>query len=149
MGGEPWMYFVPYQEDVGKALQELRQREFTAGRYYPAVMFLSDHLPIGTDSESPGAQHSSIWEARTAAAETGTQSILDMESVSRAPGFFRVCPMDDEALEGCFGTTRPTHEMIANSLSYFDDIQRGQGVYTIVYKDGDPSEIMFAGYSFD
>ena len=149
MGGEPWMYFVAYQQDIGLALQELRQREFAAGRYYPAVDFLSEKLPIDPCSPSPGAQHSSIWEARTAAAETGTQSILDMEFVSKKPAFFRVCAMDDEALEACFGTTRPTREIANDNWNFFEDIDRGQGVYALIYNDGEPSEIMFAGYSLD
>jgi hypothetical protein len=33
MGGDPYWYAVPYQQDTDKALQELRQREFDAGRY--------------------------------------------------------------------------------------------------------------------
>jgi hypothetical protein len=149
MGAEPWMYFVPYQTDINKALQELRAREFTAGRYFPAMMGLFLHIPIEPGSPSPGAQHASIEEAMAAADATGTQSILDMFSVSKEPQYFAVSPMDEEALDAVFRTTQPTHEMAAGNFELFDDIERGHGVYAVIYKDGKPDEILFAGYSFD
>ena len=31
----------------------------------------------------------------------------------------------------------------------FEALERGQGVYIVVHKDDQPSEIFFAGYSFD
>ena len=37
MGGHPYWYFVPYQENIQEALNALRQREFQAGRYNPAT----------------------------------------------------------------------------------------------------------------
>jgi hypothetical protein len=32
---------------------------------------------------------------------------------------------------------------------FFEDIRRGQCVYVIVYANGEPSELFFAGYSYD
>jgi len=37
MGADFYGYYVPYQEDRNKALQELRLREFEAGRYRAAL----------------------------------------------------------------------------------------------------------------
>ena len=37
MGGHPYYYVVPYQQDVERALAVLRENEFRAGRYYPAM----------------------------------------------------------------------------------------------------------------
>jgi hypothetical protein len=37
MGTEPYWYFVEYQSDIDGALQELRKREFEAGRYNPVM----------------------------------------------------------------------------------------------------------------
>ena len=37
MGGHPWFYFVAYQSDINIALQNLRRREFEAGRYNPVM----------------------------------------------------------------------------------------------------------------
>jgi hypothetical protein len=74
MGGHPCYYFVPYEEDIGAALQKLRKREFEAGRYNPAIPFLD--FPIGPASPAPGKQHSSIQQALDASDADGTRSIL-------------------------------------------------------------------------
>jgi hypothetical protein len=34
MGASGWSYFVPYQPDINKALQELRQKVFQEGDYF-------------------------------------------------------------------------------------------------------------------
>ena len=56
------------------------------------------------------------------------------------------------ASEGCFkffGTTKPTAEELEDSDELFDQIERGQGIYVIVYENDEPSQIFFAGYSYD
>lgn len=147
MGAHPYFYFVPYQEDINAALQELRQREFEAGRYNPVIPFLE--FPLGPDAPEPGAEHSSIEEAFEDADADGTRSILDLDHVSENPDFCAVSPLPPEELERLFGTTKPTHAMIEESDDLFEGIERGQGIYIIVHKDGKPDEIFFAGYSFD
>ena len=37
VGAHPYFYFTPYQKDIHAALQALREREFKAGRYDPAM----------------------------------------------------------------------------------------------------------------
>jgi len=147
MGAEPYYYFVKYDADIDAALQELREREFEAGRYNPVIRHLE--FPIGPDSPSPGAQHSSIQEALEASDAEGTRSILDLDHVSEEPDFCAVAPLPSEELERLFGTDRPTHEMIEQNGELFESMDRGQGVYIIAYKDGRPDEIFFGGYSFD
>ena len=44
---------------------------------------------------------------------------------------------------------QPTRAMIEEQFDLWEDIERGQGVYVIAYKDGKPSEIFFGGYSYD
>src|ERR1700727_2101680 len=70
MGGHSYYYFIEYQPDIEAALQDLRQREFEAGRYNPAQPF--PRFPIRADSPAPGAKHESIYEAIEDAAEDGT-----------------------------------------------------------------------------
>lgn len=148
MGGHPWFYFVEYEPDVDAALRKLRQREFEAGRYNPAVDF--PDFPLTADSPAPGARHGSIEEAIEDADADGTRSILDMERVSDEADFNAVAPMPRETLLELFGTDRPTHELIDESDELFELMdERGQGVYVIVYEGERPSEIFFAGYSFD
>jgi hypothetical protein len=147
MGGEPWFYFVPYQADINRALQALRRREFEAGRYNPVIPL--PEFPVEANAPAPGAQHASIEEAIEAADADGTRSILDMERVSADPDYGAITPLSEEDLVDLFGTATPTREMIESNEDLFEAIDRGQGVYIVAYRDGKPSEIFFAGYSFD
>jgi hypothetical protein len=147
VGGHPWFYFVEYEPDINAALQKLRQREFEAGRYNPAVDF--PDFPVNEQSPAPGAQHDSIDDAIEDADADGTRSILDMERVSDEPDFNAVAPVPRQILQDLFGTDRPTREMVEGSEELFDALERGQGVYVVVYEGESPSEIFFAGYSFD
>jgi hypothetical protein len=144
MGGHAWFYFVPYQPEIDKALHALRRREFEAGRYNPAVRF-----PMGPNVASPGAQHASIEKALEASDADGTRSILDMERIGQSPDYGVVVPLPLEQLLELYDTQHPTREMIEQNMEFLEDIERGQGVYIIVYKDGNPSEIFFAGFSYD
>jgi hypothetical protein len=147
MGGHPWFYFVPYQSDINSALQALRRREFQAGRYNPVMRM--PEFPVEASAAEPGAGHASIEAAMEAADADGTRSILDMERVSDDPDYGSVAPLSDEDLIDLFGTSKPTREMIESNDDLFEAIERGQGVYIVAYRDEKPSEIFFAGYSFD
>ena len=147
MGGHPWFYFVEYEPDIESALRKLRQREFDAGRYNPAVDF--PDFPVTAESPAPGAQHDSIEDAIEDADADGTRSILDMERVSEEADFNAVSPLPRETLIELFGTDKPTREMIDGSDELYDLLERGQGVYVVVHEGNSPSEIFFAGYSFD
>jgi hypothetical protein len=147
VGGHPWFYFVGYEPDIDAALQKLRRREFDAGRYNPAVDF--PDFPVTDESPTPGAQHDTIEEAQEDADADGTRSILDMERVADAADFGTVAPLARETLLELFGTTEPTREIVEGSDELYGVLERGQGVYIIVYEGGRPSEIFFAGYSYD
>jgi hypothetical protein len=147
MGGHPWFYFVNYEPDINSALQRLREREFQAGRYNPVIDF--PEFPVTADSPAPGPEHESIEDAFEESDADGTRSILDMMTVSDTPDFCAVTPLPEEDLLDLFGTNKPTHEMIEESDELYDKLERGQGVYIVVYRDNQPSEIFFAGYSFD
>jgi hypothetical protein len=146
MGASPWFYFVPYTPDPTTALNALREREFQAGRYNPAEDF--PQFPVVL-SHKPGCQHDSIDEAQEDADADGTRSILDISHIGNAPDYGVVVPMSDDDLMAAFGTTHPTHEQIEENDKFLEDIERGQGILITVYKDGVPSELYFAGYSYD
>ena len=148
MGAEPYWYFEKYDGDVDAALQALRQREFKAGRYNPVIAFTSELFPVGPNSPAPGAQHASIEEAMEDADADGTRSILDLDHVADEPEFCAVTPIPDGMLNELYGTSQPTRAMVED-LEFLEDVERGHGVYIILYKDGKPDEICFAGYSFD
>jgi hypothetical protein len=106
-------------------------------------------FPINLAAESPGAQHLSIHHARDAADMDGTRSILDIEGMGDAVEIGVAAPLDDEALEELYETTQPTRQMIESNMDFFEQIDRGQAIYIVVYKNGNPDQLFFAGYSFD
>src|SRR4051812_21395612 len=133
MGAEPYWYFEKYDGNVDAVLQSLRQREFAAGRYNPVIASMWQLFPIGPHSPAPGAQHSSIEEAMNDADADGTRSILDLSEVAEEPGFCAVAPLTDDVLERIFGTTQPTRAAVEANMDFLEDVERGQGVYIILY----------------
>jgi hypothetical protein len=147
MGAEPYWYVVKYNPDLEAALQELRQREFRAGRYNPVMPFLT--FPITANSPAPGCQHSSIDEAMEESDADGTRSILDISRVAEEPDFCTATPLSEERIRDLYGTTQPTRELVEQNMDFLEEVDRGHAVYIVLYKDGRPNELMFAGYSFD
>lgn len=147
MGAHPYYYFVEYQPDIEAALQDLRQCEFEAGRYNPAQPF--PRFPIRPDSPAPGAKHGSIYEAIEEAAEDGTRSILDIETVSDWPDFGVASPFSEDDLERFFGTNQPTKELVSRRLDFLASVKRGHCVYITLFESGKPTGLFFGGYSFD
>ncbi len=147
MGAHAYWYVVKYRPDIDAALEELREREFRAGRYNPVIPF--PNFPIGPNSPEPGAGHATMTEASMAAGASGTRSIIDLDHVSDQPDYGAVAPLGDGALQALYGTTRPTREMVRANRDLWDALDRGQGIYIVLYKDDAPDEIYFAGYSFD
>jgi hypothetical protein len=169
MGANPYFYFTPYQTNIQAALQALREKEFAAGRYDPAMRMADPPsymfqfaFPPDESSPGPGARHASIEEAIDAAMESGTRSILDIMTITDEPGFCAACPLPSDDLIGLFGTTEPSRDLVNNVLIrgkrlfghnpselFWERIDRGQGRYIIVYDSAGPREIFFAGFSWD
>ena len=149
MGGHFYWYVVDYQADISRALHELREREFRAGRYYP-VFYDPEQFLTASPPPSPGPKHRSIAEALRAAEETGTRSILDLDHVAPSPAYCAVSPLDDGILLDLYGTSEPTRQMVEPDFAFYEFMEeRGQGVYFLLYEAGKPRHILFAGYSFD
>jgi hypothetical protein len=153
MGAEPYWYIVPYESDIEVALQKLRQREFRAGRYNPVTPF--PEFPVDLTAEPAPAQHGSIEEVLEDADEDGTRSILDIQHAAPAPfdgsqtQFFTAFPLVEADLVDLFGTTRPTREIAEKNDEMWELLERGSAIYVILFDKDEPSEILFAGYSFD
>lgn len=147
MGAKGYFYFTNYQRNILDALQELREREFMAGRYSPAADDLE--FPIVPESPAPGAAHESIEDALNDSGEEGTCSILDLHTIADKPDLYTAGRLSDERLSALYGTTQPTREMVERNMDFFRDIDRGEGLYIVIYKDGVPDGLFFAGYSFD
>jgi hypothetical protein len=170
MGAHPYFYFVPYQSDIQRALDLLREREFQAGHYHPAMRAANPprymfemKFPPDSSWPSPGPKHGSIREAVDSAMEEGTGSILDLNRVTSQPDFGAVSPIPDGDLIKLFGTTKPTRELLETLLFpkrredyradlmelFWDRIRRGEGRYVILSAASEPSELFLVGYSWD
>ena len=147
MGAEPYWYAVKYRPEVDAALDELREREFRAGRYNPVMPFID--FPITPASAAPGAQHPTIEEALADSDADGTRSILDISGIADEPDFGVACPLSPEVLQDLYGTTQPSLAAVEANMAFLEDVERGHAVYIVCYTGGAPTELFFAGYSFD
>lgn len=148
MGAHPYWYFVSHRNDLQGVLDELRAREFAAGRYHPVISFIEFSEP-DFSRQNPGAKHASIDEAMQAADADGTRSILDIGALGDQPDYGVAAPLPKERLVELFGTARPSRADVEKNHAFFEDIDCGHCVYVIVYEGGKPSEVFFAGYSYD
>ncbi len=148
MAAYSYVYEVDYEPDINHALQALRQREFEAGRYNPAMPF--PQSPFSALFPGSGQRYSSISAALAASDTDGTRSILDIDCVADEPDFSVAAPLTDEELEGLMGTTRPSplDARIALDEILFS-LERGHCVYVVCYEEEQPTRILFAGMSYD
>jgi hypothetical protein len=112
--------------------------------------------------EEYGSLQAAIEAVLEECASDGTQSILDMEVISNEPEISSVCPLSEPELQEIFQTSKPTRLMIEAILLnefeiedwepweiFWESIGRGEGRYIVAYEGESPTEIFFAGYSFD
>src|SRR6266699_2103765 len=143
MGSSGWSYFTPYQEVIAQALQELHQRVFEAFAHVLERKHISAELP-------PVPQ--TIDEVLERNGLDGTHSILDIDHIASQPEDGAAIELPEELLIQYIGTDRPTKAMVETAQTKFDlcgYLERGRGIYIIIYQDGVPSEIFFSGHSGD
>ncbi len=91
-----------------------------------------------------------IQELISLRADEGTHSIIDIERVAAAPGFGVASPLSAQEYRELLGTAKPTHEMVQQQADQLEMLrERGEGVYVLVYKEDQPDEIFFTGFSGD
>jgi hypothetical protein len=145
MGAHPWSCTVPYQADINAALAAARAQEFAAGRYSISD---PDHPPA------------TIEEAREEADADGTGSVLDMLGVIDVPhevedeqylgtDYGMVAPLSRERLLALYGTEKPGRSAVVDGHEIYEWLDRGIGSYVVIYDGETPTEIYFAGYSYD
>jgi hypothetical protein len=174
MGSHPYCYFTLYEADIAAALAALREQEFAAGRYDPALATadppayaFQQQFPPGEEFPAPGAQHGSIEEVMETMEESGTGSILDLMGIAPEPAFLHATALNEAEQHALFGTMQPTRTDVASLVpertptslmdqnrarrlnSFWESIGRGEGRYVVVYEGDTPAEIFFAGMSID
>lgn len=91
MGSSRWVYYVPYQENIEQALQDLRQQVFESGEYYQSWRL---HVQeenggridaYGQEIFSNPSSPQNIEEVIKKSEPEGTHSILDIGHVTDVP----------------------------------------------------------------
>jgi hypothetical protein len=103
--------------------------------------------------QQPKKKPKTINELLKLQADSGTHSILDIVSVSTKPKFRTVSPFPKSKLKDFFNTETPNHAEVeeafeSGALEEFVS-RRWQGFYIVIYHNGCPSELFFAGCSGD
>lgn len=178
MGASDWWYLVPYQENISQALQDLRNQVFAEGRYFSISnedFAIRQHdlrsqlelyeltntkrynellAAVKPLLELDATQPPKTIEELILRNETeGTHSILDVDRIDTEPDFGVITPLDKDSIVEVFGTDKPTRyeieEVLHEGWSVGNLCDRWEGIYVIVYRQGKPDEIFFAGYSGD
>ncbi len=133
MGAEFWINFVPYQANIGKALQELREQLFYQKKYRWADEFEGNSIDDLLEDIMEGG---------------GTASAIDMLKMADEPEMLACAPLSKLLIIDLYRTDEPTTAQVEQK-PFFDHIERGHGCYVVTYENGVPSQICFAGYSWD
>lgn len=153
MGASGWEYFVPYQEDLGRALDGLREDVFRSGDWLWTSRWDDD---LDAEAEVPRpvslAALDELWEEDEHLEEEGTHSILDIREGVLAPGedayLFTVQPISGAEAREVAGTAVLTRAHV-KALDRLAE-HRWIGRCAVLHDDrGEPAEIYFWGFSGD
>jgi hypothetical protein len=151
VGASEWWYVVPYQDDLGAALEALRRRVFADGDFVSPTDF---GLPEPETVDDLAYQE--IYEEFMGA--NGTHSIIDIaHGVPHPGGGFRgdgtIRPLTDEESRRVFGSARPSRaDFDEADRRLLQDLVTGgrwTGRAVVLWAGDNPDEIAFWGYSGD
>ncbi|WP_239516081.1 MULTISPECIES: hypothetical protein [unclassified Streptomyces] len=146
VGASGWEYYVPYQEDLGAALDALRRRVFETGDYY----WDPDAEDDGGKPRGRPSTLAELWEDERVQ-EEGTHSILDMHRMLRPgeePDYCTVQPVQPLEARRLARTDRPTRAHI-NALEPLAARSWFGRCAVLHDAGGRPEEIYFWGFSGD
>jgi hypothetical protein len=154
MGALGWEYVVPYQQDMGAALDALRREVFATGDFvrpssYGDVFDLPE--PGSVDDLAEQEQY---WEFM---GTSGTHSIIDVLSVVPAgfdgDDFGTIRPLSYAECAELYGLVQPgraDYESLAGTERLHGYVSGGwTGRAAVLWENGAPAEIVFWGYSGD
>jgi hypothetical protein len=163
MGASSWDYFVPYQQSIESALNELREQVFRSRKFFlrPQIEINPDNfadapeeireqVPLWIERERSFSQPTTIKALVDWNGEEGTHSIIDIERIASTPALGSASPFSTNQLIEIFGTDKPERSMIEQRKSEIAGMcKRWEAYYIVAYKNGKPDEIFFSGYSGD
>jgi hypothetical protein len=164
MGASAWRYIVAYQPDIQAALDALRQEEFVAWKQaHPRQRYKSiDALlrAVGADGTSSilDVSRISTTPLPTTKHNFSHYNFHDPQDMARFMAAMneyigKVFPLASEDYLAFFGTIQPTRRDIEQAASalhaLYQRIERGSGIYLILYQGDQPTELYFMGISGD
>ena len=163
MGASGWDYFVPYQQSIEHALAELREQVFRNGDFFLRPLWeidpnkfldapeeIREQIPARIEREKSFSQPSTLKALIDWNGEEGTHSIIDIERIAPTPALCAASPLSIEQLIEIFGTDKPERSMVEQRKREIGEMRnRWEASYIVVYKNGEPDEIFFSGYSGD
>jgi len=145
-----------YREEMGQAIDFLAEqyKDLPAAARVHTDLFLS---MARTAMRQPRIKRRArtIKELLRQCGESGTHSILDIDRISDVRGLSAIVPLSSEQVLDLFGTDQPTHDTVERWSQRIDPLgaeplyDRWEGIYVVVYKDGQPDEVYFEGCSGD
>ncbi|MFJ9055780.1 hypothetical protein [Streptomyces sp. NPDC102409] len=147
MGASEWDYYVPYQEDLDAALQQLRRRVFDAGDYF----WVNGGGWRPEEGREPRPRTLEELCQDELVRDAGTHSILDVFQVlgpDDTPDCNTVEPVSAEEARELLGTDKLTRAHVKD----FDVFPRSRwvGRCAVLHDEqGQPQEICFWGHSGD
>lgn len=150
MGASGWEYYVPYQADLGAALDALRQQVFDRQDYYWDPWDDDEGEGEGEEGEAWPSTFDQLWKDERVQ-EEGTHSILDMWRIVRPgedPDHGTVQPVQPAEAHRVAGTDRLTRAHVPDIEPLAD--RRWFGRCAVLHDaHGRPEEIYFWGFSGD
>jgi len=148
-------------------LELLDDSDFFTGSYEECKNYIIDSQlhPLLTPLERVGPQGLRQWlldtynatritrledlQALSCLSSGGTASVLDIDGISEELEAGKVTPLTFAELVALYGTDQPTHAMTEQNDDLYYDLGPGEAICFIIYRDGRPDEILFAGHSYD
>ena len=160
MGASGWLYFVPWQADVGRALRVLRRAVFERREYVDpdetargllaseGANRLSESVRLALRERAQRGAPRSIEELLVRAADAGTHSVLDVLEVADTSDLLVSAPLSHWQLTNVFGTAMPTRQQVETSHHDLMNVRPPWcGTHVTIYEDQEPVEICFSGFS--
>ena len=137
MSGTAWRYFVPYEPDFQRALDQRRQKAFARGAYFQPW----------TDRGGPVVEPpEDIAEAVARCGAAGTHSILDVVAFSLVPGAGLAHLVGEAEATRIFGTPQPSRDDVDDhKFTLVHHLDNDHARVMVVYKAGVPDTLYFEG----
>jgi hypothetical protein len=171
MGASEWMSFAPYQPDMNKVIQDLREDAFRNGKYYNFAEYALKQLrDLDYEDYNPYEYHpryrltkaelerlkilsqpETLEDLIKIQGDSGTHCIIDIDGISPTPQYRMATPVSEEQLVELFGTTKPTRTMVEMLKPHFKDLinEYWMAVCLVVYKNDEPDEVFIYGITGD